>query len=153
MTNWIRRLALALCSALALGTAVAADRSADEVALRELKEVLWPKAYFEQDTELLGRILAPEFQMVDGDGNWSTRAEELDWVGKNKPAYDSLTFELKRLDIFENGTAIAAGTGTIRGTDENGPYVAQYQSTNVLIKRDGAWRAVASHVSGYRKTG
>ena len=153
MINRIRNLALALCGTLVLGTAMAADRSADEAALRELKEVLWPKAYFEQDTELLGRILAPEFQMVDGDGNWSTRAEELDWVGNNKPAYDSLTFELKRLDIFENGTAIAAGTGTIRGLDENGPYVAQYQSTNVLIKRDGAWRAVASHVSGYKKTG
>jgi ketosteroid isomerase-like protein len=149
----IRTLALALCGALALGTAAAADRSADEAALREIKEVLWPRAYFEQDTELLGRLLAPEFQMVDGDGNWTTRADELDWVSKNKPGYDSLTFELKRLEVFENGTAIAAGTGTIRGTDKDGPYVAQYQSTNVLIKRDGAWRAIASHVSGYRKTG
>lgn len=149
----IRKLALALCGALALGAAGAADRSADEATLREIKEVLWPKAYFEQDTELLGRLLAPEFQMVDGDGNWTTRADELDWVSKNKPGYDSLTFELKRLEVFENGTAIAAGTGTIRGTDEDGPYVAQYQSTNVLIKRDGAWRAIASHVSGYKKTG
>lgn len=149
----IRTLALALCGALALGTAAAADRSADEAALREIKEVLWPRAYFEQDTELLGRLLAPEFQMVDGDGNWTTRADELDWVSKNKPGYDSLTFELKRLEVFENGTAIAAGTGTIRGTDKDGPYVAQYQSTNVLIKRDGAWRAIASHASGYKKTG
>jgi hypothetical protein len=151
----IRLMALALCGALALGTAAAAaaDRSADEAALREIKEVLWPKAYFEQDTELLGRLLAPEFQMVDGDGNWTTRADELDWVSKNKPGYDSLTFEIKRLDVFENGTAIAAGTGTVRGTDADGPYVAQYQSTNVLIKRDGAWRAIASHVSGYKKTG
>jgi hypothetical protein len=148
----IRHFALALCGALALGAAGASDRSADEAAIRELKEVLWPKAYFEQDTGLLGRILAPEFQMVDGDGNWSTRADELDWVARNKPGYDSLTFELKRLDVLENGTAIAAGTGTIRGKDKDGPYVAQYQSTNVLIKRDGTWRAVASHVSGYRKT-
>jgi len=83
----------------------------------------------------------------------TTRADELEWVSNNKPGYDSLTFELKRLDVFENGTAIAAGTGTIRGTDADGPYVAQYQSTNVLIKRDGKWRAIASHVSGYRKTG
>ena len=87
----ILSLALALCGALAFGTAAAADRSADEAALREIKEVLWPKAYFEQDTELLGRLLAPEFQMVDGDGNWTTRADELDWVRKNKPGYDSLT--------------------------------------------------------------
>ena len=146
------RVIFVLALALFAGSATA-DRSADEAALRELKEVLWPKAYFEQDVELLGRILAPEFRMVDGDGNWSTRAEELDWVSKNKPDYDSLTFELKRLEVFENGTAIAAGTGTIRGKDQNGPYVAEYQSTNVLIKRNGTWQAIASHVSGYKKIG
>ena len=149
------RMALVLLTALIACVAEARplrlDVFADEAAIRELKEVLWPKAYFEQDTALLDRILAPEFQMVDGDGNWSSKAEELAWVGKNKPSYDSLTFEIRRLDVFENGTAIAAGKGTIRGADKSGPYVAEYQSTNVLIKRDGQWRAVASHVSGYKK--
>jgi ketosteroid isomerase-like protein len=149
------QLAIILLAALAAGAPVrvafASDRATDEAAIRELKEVSWPKAYFEQDTALLDRILAPEFQMVDGDGNWSTKAEELAWVAKNKPGYDSLDFEIRRLDIFDNGTAIAAGMGTIRGKDEGGPYVAQYQSTNVLMKRDGEWRAIASHVSGYKK--
>jgi hypothetical protein len=151
MTICKRLTAFAILAVLAFSDAWAAEPSADEAAIRELKEVLWPKAYFEQDTALLDRILAPEFQMVDDSGNWSTKAAELEWVAKNKPAYDSLSFEIRRLDIFGNGTAIAAGTGTIRGKDENGPYVGQYQSTNVLIKRDGAWRAVASHVSGYKK--
>ena len=129
----------------------AAEISADEAELHELKEVLWPKAYFEQDTAILDRILADEFKMVDGEGNWSTKAEELEWVSNNKPAYDSLVFEIRRLDIFDGDTAIVAGTGTIRGSDEDGPYVAEYQSTNVLVKRDGVWQAVASHVSGYRR--
>jgi ketosteroid isomerase-like protein len=150
MKTWLRRTASLALAFLAFGAA-ASDRAADEAAIRELKESLWPKAYFKQDTALLDRILAPEFQMVDGDGNWSTKAAELEWVAKNKPGYDSLTFEIRRLDLFENGTAIAAGTGTIRGRDDDGPYVARYQSTNVLIKRDGQWRAVASHVSGYQK--
>jgi hypothetical protein len=150
MKTWPRSAASLALAFLAFGAA-ASDRAADEAAIRELKESLWPKAYFEQNTALLDRILAPEFQMVDGDGNWSTKAAELDWVAKNKPGYDSLTFEIRRLDVFENGTAIAAGTGTIRGRDDDGPYVAHYQSTNVLIKRDGRWRAVASHVSGYQK--
>jgi ketosteroid isomerase-like protein len=113
MTRWTHVTAAAMLGLLALGGALAAETSADDAAIRELKETLWPKAYFEQDT--------------------------------------ALTFEIRRLDVFENGTAIAAGTGTIRGKDEYGPYVGQYQSTNVLIKRDGQWRAVASHVSGYKK--
>ena len=81
-------------------------------------------------------------------GTHDTKAEELDWVSKNKPAYDDFEFRIRRLDIFDNGTAIVAGTGTIRGKDDKGPYVMEYQSSNVFIKRDGTWRAVASHVSG-----
>jgi hypothetical protein len=40
--------------------------------------VEWPRAYREQDVALLDRILADEFQMIDADGNWSTKAEEID---------------------------------------------------------------------------
>lgn len=125
--------------------------SDDEKALREIKEVLWPRAYREQDTALLDRLLADEFQMIDGSGLWSTKADEMKWVKENRPEYDSLTFQIKRLDVFENGTAIVAGTGTVKGRDSAGPWVAEYQSSNVLIKRKGAWRAVASHVSGFKR--
>jgi hypothetical protein len=129
----------------------AADRSADEAELREIKEVLWPRAYFTQDPRLLDGLLAEEFESVDGDGNLSTKRQELEWVAKNKPNYDSLTFSIRRLEIFGGDTAIVSGMGTIRGRNEKGPYVGEYQSTNIFIKRGGSWRAVASHVSGYRE--
>lgn len=120
----------------------------DHEKLTQLKEVLWPKAYREQDTVLLDQILANEFQLIDAEGNWFNKQDELDYIKKNKPSYDSFRFEIKRLDIFENGTAIVAGTGHIEGSDENGPYKMIYQSSNVLIKRAGAWKAISSHVSG-----
>ena len=120
----------------------------DHEKLTRLKEVLWPKAYREQDTVLLDQILANEFQLIDAEGNWFNKQDELDYIKKNKPSYDSFRFEIKRLDIFENGTAIVAGTGHIEGSDENGPYKMIYQSSNVLIKRAGAWKAISSHVSG-----
>ena len=140
-------LALALSG---LAPASGQAQSEDERALRRLKEVEWPKAYKEQDAALLDRILADEFQMVDANGNKSTKAQELDWVRNNKPGYESLTFEITRLDLFKHGTAIVGGTGTIRGRDAKGPSVTEYQSTNVLIKRNGMWMAVASHVSGVK---
>lgn len=127
------------------------DPRSDEEILRELKEVLWPRAYFEQDDDLLDSILAEEFQMVDAEGNWSNKADQLARVRGRKPSYDSLVFQIKRLDIFENGSAIVAGTGVVDGTDDDGPYTFHYQSTNVLIKRDGEWKAVASHVSGVKR--
>ncbi len=132
-------------------TAAPPNSSADEQALRYLKEVEWPRAYREQDVALLDRILADEFQMIDADGNWSTKAEELEWIRKNKPGYDSFRFVIRRLEIVENGTAVVAGTGVIEGKDEQGPYILEYQSSNILIKRGSLWEAIASHVSGIQR--
>lgn len=146
-----RRACAVLAIVCAVMSAGALARDQDRAALRHLKEVLWPKAYAEQDVELLDSILAAEFKMVDADGNWFTKQDELDYIRKNKPGYDSLVFVVKRLDVFENDSAIVAGEGTVRGKDTEGSYVMTYQSTNVLIKRDGKWKAVASHVSGVKR--
>lgn len=147
----MRTLVIALLICAAIAAPVSAVDPSDEAALREIKTVLWPRAYFTQDTALLGRILAEEFQSVDDDGNWSTKAEELDWISKNKPSYEGFQFHIRRLDVFDNGTAVVAGTGVIRGKDGKGPYLIEYQSSNIFIKRDGRWQAVASHVSGSKK--
>ncbi len=149
-------LLLAVCLAAA-GVAIAATGGAapsvspaDETALRELKEVLWPRAYREADVELLDRILADEFQVVDAEGNWSDKRGELaalvgrPWVNR------AFRFEIRRLEVFENGTAVVAGRGVALGpeSDPDGGY--QYQSSNILVRRDGRWQAIASHVSGVR---
>ncbi len=120
--------------------------------LTYLKEVEWPKAYREQDVQLLDRILAEEFQMISNDGSWSTKAQELADIQKSKPTYDSFRFEIKRLEIFENQTAVIAGEGHIYASDKSGKKTyTTYQSSNILIKRRGLWKAINSHVSGVRR--
>lgn len=138
-------LGFALASMIALPARAAEPRS-DEAQLRELKLVLWPKAYREQDTALLDRILDASFRLTDGSGAVSSKAEEIAWVRGNKPGYDDFRFDIERLDIYD-GSAVVSGLGTVRGRRDGKPYITRYRSTNVLIKRDGAWRAVASHVS------
>lgn len=114
--------------------------------LRTLKEVHWPKAYRMQDTVLLDKILGSDFVMIDADGNWTDKQAELDWIKNNTYGADSFHYEIKRLEILENGTAIIAGTGHIF----NDATETIYQSSNYLIKRNGEWKAFASHVSGVR---
>jgi len=119
----------------------------DKEKLRYLKEVEWPKAYSEQDTLLLDRILGDDFQTIEANGNWSNKSLELDWIKKNASKPDSFHYEIKRFDFLENGTAIICGTGhIINDTTET-----IYQSSNIFIKRKGIWKAVASHVSGVRQ--
>lgn len=123
-----------------------ADDVTDEHALRHLKTVLWPQAYRTQDVALLDRILHDSFEMIDADGNRSSKQQELDFVREN--AWDPGPFEyaIERLEIYPNGVAIIDGTGTVTGR-------YTYKSSNVLIRDGEDWRAIASHVSGYRETG
>ncbi|MBT8189241.1 MAG: nuclear transport factor 2 family protein [Bacteroidia bacterium] len=95
---------------------------------------------------MLDQILAEDFEMTDNSGERFNKADELDWIKKNPTSYDSFYYEIKRMDIYDNGTAIVGGTGHIQ-TDT---LKSIYQSSNILILRDGQWKAVLSHVSGFR---
>jgi hypothetical protein len=96
----------------------------------------------------LENILADEFKMIGSDGEYSTKKEQIQYIKTHKPNYISFKFEIKRLEIFENGTAIVSGTGTIHRKDDKGEYDLIYQSSNVLIKRNNEWKAISSHTSG-----
>lgn len=126
--------------------------SADEQVLRYLKEVEWPAAYREQDTVLLNRILAEEFQKISTAGEYSSKKDQLEYIKTHKPSYTSFKFVIKRLDIFENNTAVISGTGFVEAKDKDGEYVMEYQSSNILIKRNGLWKAISSHTSGDKIT-
>ena len=120
-----------------------AENQEDEQTLRQFKTVLWPRAYRTQDVELLGRLLHKSFQMIDADGGRSTRQKELDWVAANGWNPGSFEYVIERLDIYDGRIAIIDGTGVAE------KYT--YKSSNVLIKEDGEWRAISSHVSGYKE--
>ncbi len=124
-------------------TADSGHQLSDKEVLRELKTVLWPRAYRTQDTKLLDRLLDDRFQMIDAEGNRSTKQKELDWVAANAWNPGEFEYRIERLEIFAGDTAIIDGTGIATGYT--------YKSSNVLIRKDGQWRAVASHVSGYRE--
>lgn len=119
--------------------------------LRHIKEVEWPASYRMQDTLLLDKILADEFQSIDAAGEVSNKKLELEYIKNNKPTYSSFNYKITRLEIFENNTAIISGTGTLKGSNEKGDYVMTYQSSNVFIKRKNHWKAISSHVSGIKK--
>ena len=110
--------------------------NSDREILRHLKEIDWPKAYAEQDTILLDKILGDDFRMIDQSGNWYTKKDELDWIKKNATQNDSFRYEIKRFEILDNGTAIICGTGHIL----NDSVKSIYQSSNVLVKREGQWK-------------
>jgi hypothetical protein len=140
-----RVLASFLCfllPAAILSASASADPS-DEETLRHFKTVLWPQAYRTQDAELLGTLLHDSFQMIDDQGNRSTKQKELAWIAENEWSPGAFEYRIERLDIYDGRWAIIDGTGIAEKYS--------YKSSNVLIQQDGRWQAVASHVSGYKE--
>ncbi len=131
--------------------AQAQDKCSDTTVLKYLKEVEWPKAYQQQDTTLLNRILAESYQRIDANGNISTKQEEMAYIKQHKPSYTSFRFQITRLEIFHGYAAIISGTGHAVGKDKDGDYTMTYQSSNFFIKQGDLWKAVASHISGIVK--
>jgi hypothetical protein len=65
------------------------------------------------------------------------------WISENKWDPGEFEYRIERLDIYDGRFAIIAGTGMAE------TYI--YKSSNVLIKDNGQWRAVSSHVSGVQE--
>lgn len=112
----------------------------DYEVLRHFKTVLWPQAYRTQDVELLDRLLHGSFEMIDAEGNRSTKQQELEYVKNNKWDPGSFEYRVERLQIYQGSFAVIDGTGVAA--------TYTYKSSNFLVKEDGRWRAIASHVSG-----
>ncbi len=156
MNNWHRAIygiffLLFIGAITGIAQGLQKENESDNDFLRRLKETEWPKAYREQNPTLLDTILADDFQVINNDGAWSDKVNELERVRATRPSYDKFRFEIKRLEVYDNGTAIIAGTGHGSGRDREGRYTFEYQSSNILIKRNGQWKAIASHVSGYKR--
>ena len=133
-----RRVFVLLVFATCLSTSFADD----ERTLRHLKTVLWPKAYLTQDVELLDRLLHDSFELINDEGERATKWDELDYIRKNAWSPGNFKYRIDRLDIYNESFAIISGTGMAD--------TYTYKSSNVLIKENGQWRAVSSHVSGVK---
>ena len=119
----------------------------DSLILMNIRQNDWPKAYKEQDTLLIKRILADNFEVIFDSGSWSNKQGEIKWISENKTTTDSLHRDIKRFDFLGNETAVITGTGHVYN---NGNH-SSYEFTDVFIKQNGVWRATASHVSGSRE--
>ena len=124
----------------------------DYKTLTDLKIVSFAKAYEEQDTVLLNRILHEKYQLVDDGGETYSKASEMNYVSKYGTSYDTFKFTIQSLEIFDNGTAMIFGEGAITGSDTQGSYSQTYKSTDVFVKENGKWKAITTHVSGVKET-
>jgi hypothetical protein len=135
---------LALLLALPL-SALAADcprnEPKTEAALIEL-EHNWAGALSRKDAEIVGCMLASEFEDVDVDGSLHSRRDTLEHIPHKKPG----TNQLSEMSAHVEGDfGFTRGLATL--VDTSGNVVARVRFTDIFTYRDGRWQALAGQES------
>ena len=136
-----------LASAVILVFLVTQASEGDQVRhLTDLQQEL-ARAWVAGDRAAIERIIAPEWTVTGPDGQISTRADVLREVFETRThRIISLTLDEVRVRVFGDAAVV---TGRTRGRGESGktPYDVEIRFTDMFVRRDGRWQAVASHAS------
>jgi uncharacterized protein (TIGR02246 family) len=118
--------------------------ASDEQQLRDIQRRL-ARAWLQRDRAFIETVLAPEWSVTQADGHVLTRAEVLG------PFFDGLRLDTSAVDevsVMLFGAAAVVRGRTVASAMLNGAQVsARIRFTDILIKRDDRWQAVASHAS------
>lgn len=109
-------------------------------------EVEWGEAFERQDMARLDRLMADEYVLTDPLGYVRTKAESLAAIQSSQVLFESTKSD--NVSVRINGdTAIVTGRASFRGRYKGLSMTGHYQYTDVLVKRQGYWRAVSSHIT------
>jgi len=136
---------LSLAASLTLSIEVAAQTANVEQTLIQLERD-WEQANAKNDTAALDRILAPEFVSTDSDGRLTTRAEGLARRKSGEVKLTAFTQDDYKVHVISD-TAIVTGRSTIKGIRDGKDWSGQERWTDVFVRRNGRWQAVATHSS------
>lgn len=146
----ITKLAIAALSVVPLVPAFAdASDSADPEATTKQAlirlEHAWLQALETHDVDALQRILAEDFLDTSYDGQLRTKADQL--AGGRDPTIESERLSELRVRVFGDA-AIVTGLNTVTGAQH--AWTVRIRFTDVFVKRDGRWQAVAAQETLYR---
>jgi len=135
-----RILALAVVVATAVTLAMGQGGKVEQALMQTERE--WVDAAQKKDADTLNRILAEDC-VGQGPTGAVTKAQALAELKSGESKLDSITLGDMKVRVFGD-TAVVAGTddekSSYKGKDTSG----HYTWTDVFVKRQGKWRAVAS---------
>jgi ketosteroid isomerase-like protein len=111
----------------------------------ELKQIEndWVAAQKAKDEAKLGAILADSWQGLNWEGKTMDKAKALADLKAPGNALDSIEMGPMKVRVFGN-TAIVTGSDTEKSTDKGKDTSGKYVWTDVFVKQNGKWQAVAS---------
>lgn len=127
-----------------LGSIFAADTSADEQQINKLEHE-WGNAYVKRDTTFTQRITTEDFTFIGPEGNMVGKSEYVKSIAGDT-VFTAFTIENLKVRVYGDA-AVAVGEATIKARTKEEDSSGKYSFTDVFVKKDGEWKAVAGHVT------
>jgi uncharacterized protein (TIGR02246 family) len=132
-------LIVLLLATLAAGQAPSATDELTQIQHRLMK------AWVDGDREYVDRTLASDWTTTDTTGHVLTKAQVVQEVfGSDVRRIESGAIDDIKVRLLGYTTAIVTGHTTAVGTYKGSKVTANLRFTDVFVKRDGRWQAVAS---------
>jgi ketosteroid isomerase-like protein len=126
-----------------MGGQRATDPSQELADIQQRLATAWVRA----DRPAIERIIAPDWTVTGADGRLSTRGDVL------RDAFDTKVHHITAIEIDDvrvrlfGDAAIVTGRTHGRGRYQDVPYDVWIRFTDVFVRREGRWQAVASHAT------
>jgi ketosteroid isomerase-like protein len=99
------------------------------------------------DVAAVERILAPTFTLVNSNSTVQDRSSVVAEVRNREPQYQIFRNHSMTATVYSDA-AVVQGITHVKGTAGGQPFEAEVRFTDTLIKTDGQWQLVVSHVTG-----
>ena len=119
--------------------------AAPNAAADELKQIEndWVNAQKAKNADRLGEILADGWVALEWDGKTTDKAKALAEMKPPGNSLDSIEMGPMKVRFFGN-TAVVTGSDTEKSMEDGKDTSGKYIWTDVFVKQNGKWRAVAS---------
>ena len=119
-----------------------AERAAEMDELKQIEQD-WVDAQKAKNPDKLGEILDDRWSEIGPDGKSTDKATALAHLKMPGYSLDSIELGPMKVRIYGN-MAVVTGSDTEKSSEAGKDTSGKYVWTDVFIKRDGKWKAVAS---------
>ena len=99
-----------------------------------------------RDLAALERLLAPDFTLVSTSAEVQSRAQAIQEVREGDPHYERFENHDMTARVYGDA-AVVQGITSLKGRSGGKPFAVDVRFTDTLIRLDGRWAIVVSHVT------
>ena len=138
---------------LTLAQAIAAEEKGksgnDEQIIKQLEQE-WADALLKRDQAAIDRIVARDWMLTDPEGALITKGQADADLNSGALKFESFKLDAMTLRVYGD-TAVVHGLETEKSSYKGKDTSGQYRFTDVFVKRNGRWHAIATHVTRVTK--